>query len=140
MYWSILSGLKSTLSAIVPNCDLRKRLELVEGDTLPMLLIAAGPGGEKKGKQGFNKQVAWLYPVQVAYVESAGGLIEASQGFFDVREAVRNKLYAFAAPGVASVWDFDTEPAVAVDPGPYAQAQLDVATWAATYTSAEQRS
>jgi len=139
LHWQILTGLQMALAAVVDGASLRKKLEVTDGEALPLCLLAPGSGGERVAKQTFGKNTAWDYPVAVAYIESASGDVTLSQSFIDTRAAIRDALFSFAAlPGTVA-WDFSIEPATAVDLGPYSESQVDVAAFLVHYRSSEQR-
>jgi hypothetical protein len=127
------------VATVEANTVLRKRLEVVEGDTYPLCIVAPGTGGEKVDLQTFNKNVVYAYPVLVAYVAQGNGLIDLQQTYIDTREQIRDQLYQTLLSGAATVFDTKIDPEEAVNLGAYVGTNYDVSGWLVYYRSKEIR-
>ncbi len=141
VFWQILTGVQTSVAAVVSNTVLRKKLQVLEQDTLPICVVAPGPAGEKIIEQTMKRGVWWDYPVLVAYVVKSNAVVGLQQSFMDTRESIRNQLFQMAAPvgNPASVFDVNINPQAAVEFQQYLGTNYDVSGFLVTYRSAEQR-
>ncbi len=141
VYWQIVQAVQAQVANVVPNTVLRRKLQRLESDTMPICYVVPDlPGGEKVEEATFNKNVVYLYPVLVCYVEQgAPDLITGLQTYLNVREDIRQVLYQPLALSIAQVWDMDFDPDDTKRFGEFLGTNYDVAGWKCYYKSTEQR-
>jgi hypothetical protein len=112
VYWDLLNGVKTSVQStpLCPPVVLRDDLILLEGEKVPLVLIAPGPGMERIRMQTFGKNIAYEYEVLVAYIVAGNRTLSADlQSYLDTREAIRDQLYQIQAPGIEKAWDTHME-------------------------------
>lgn len=105
LYYSILSGVQNSVSTTGISTVLRDDLFLLEGDVLPLVIVAPGPEFETIRLQTFNKNIVYDYHVLIAYIIAGNRIVSSNlQTFLDNRETIRNKLYQIGVSGITA-WD-----------------------------------
>lgn len=140
VYWEILSAVQTSAATIVSNCVLRYKLQSVESDSYPLVIVAPGAGGEKVDEQMMGKNLFYVYPVVVAYIVAGNRMLSGGlQNFMNTREALRNQLFQTFLSG-APPFDTDIEPEEAVKFGEYLGSNYVVTGLLLKYKTAEIRS
>jgi hypothetical protein len=139
VYWSILQGVQASIQAVVSvNVVIRKKIILLEEDTLPIIILA--PAKENIRMQEFNRNVSYEYPVHVVYIQGDSRQVSAGLNvYLATREQIRNQLYQVTLPGVAAVWDTNIDIDEAFQYEQYFSTNYDCAAWVPKYSSAELR-
>jgi hypothetical protein len=140
VYSTLLQAVQTSVASVIPNTVLRYKVQKLENDTLPLCIVAPGPGGEQIGEQQFSRNLWFLYPVLVVYIAPENR--QTTQGLFewlDTREAIRNQLNQVLLNGAATVFDTDLAPEEAVRLGEYVGSNYAVTGFLVRYKSAEQR-
>jgi hypothetical protein len=107
--YDILNALKVRLEAVngVPSVVVRKRLMLLETDSLPIVVIALLEQSQDIKWRVFGK-VAFKYNVGVALVEAGNREFETGlSSSSTLEQRIRDGLQGVSLTGAASVWDTD---------------------------------
>jgi hypothetical protein len=143
VYWDILQAVEASVDAVsgVPATEVRYDLEAFQGDPCPLVIIAPGPEGEKHTKLIMPNGVWYEYPVLVALVtpgnrKSASGL----EAYLQLRQDVRNKLFAVKLAGVSEVFDTGMGTEAVSKFAAAVGTNYRVTGWLMKYRSAETRS
>lgn len=106
-YYDILNGVKEGVAgATEVPVVLRDNLFLVQGETVPLILVSAGNLSEKIRFQTFGNNVVYDYMVLVAYVTPGNrNLNTGLDDYLHTRQTIRNQLFQVAVPGLMEAWD-----------------------------------
>jgi hypothetical protein len=88
----------------------RKKLVILPGDDLPMILV--GPTEGETSKDGFFGGLFWTYPIGICLVEAGNREYETGlQSSLTTRETIRNALLLKRSGSplgsISEVWDID---------------------------------
>lgn len=137
--WKIYQSVTASMTAVVTNTSLRKRLAAREGEPLPLCVVAPGKTGERVKKQTLGKVVVWEYPVLIGYVQASNGALLLTEPFLDTRETIRDALFSFGAVSVTGVYDFDLKTEAPDGDWSWPDSNFDACVFLAYFTSQEQR-
>lgn len=138
IYSGILGSVKQALSSIGLPVVIRKRAILLEGDSLPLLIVS--PSQESINLEAFSGIACYDYGVNITLISAGNRVYEPDvYTWLDLRENVRNQLYKVTLSGAVSVFDtmIILSPALEVVSG--STSNYDVAGITVTYRSLESR-
>jgi hypothetical protein len=137
--YDILDAVKTRLEAITgaPTVVVRKRLILLETDTLPVIVLAPAESSQTIRFRVFGK-AAYQYNIGVALVEAGNRqFVAGTEDSLDLQQAIRDALTGVLLSGT-DVWDTDisTNEAVMMPVDGNAQ-NYQISTFIATYSTLE---
>lgn len=129
----ILQALVSKIQGALPGgptVKLRRRLQMVEGDPIPLVVVAPDDTGETVELETFCKEVSWQYRVNVAFYMPANRDLNIDFAGLAQRQAIRNLVFSpLDLPGGTSLdWEIDQG-------GPYIQSSMDQTTQVSTFSA-----
>jgi hypothetical protein len=131
----ILQALEAKMVANVagnPTVCLRRRTQMVEGDPLPLVIIAPDDSGEDMALETFCNEVTWGYRVNIACYMACNRDLNIDFDWLAWRQQIRNLVFApLDLPDGSTVdWEVNTG-------GPFVQSSMDqnvqVSTFSAIY-------
>jgi len=128
----VLVALAGKIQSGVPNCQavkLRRRPQMVQGDPLPLVIVAPSESGETLELETFCKEVSWGYRVEVACYLAANRNLELDFTWLMFRQYVRDLVYSpLALPsGDTLDWEIETN-------GPFMQSGNDQTTQTSVFS------
>lgn len=111
VYLDILNACAAKVAAAAPgvSVQLRRRAQLLNTDTLPVIVLAPAPEGESVELEAFNRHVTWAYPVNVIIFSRGNRELAIAPTDMDLREDVRDAIYQPLLSGAGSVYDIDLQ-------------------------------
>jgi hypothetical protein len=124
----------------------RKRLQVLDSDKLPLIVVAPDLKGETKDFDSFTNNVTWIYPVLVGYY-APGGLGQVAlglQSIMNVHEQMRNLLYQLIPilppfAGFTAPFNVESDPEAVIEGTVGNLTEIDATGFRMTYTVAEKR-
>lgn len=127
----ILQALEAKIKAALPAgpaVKLRRRTQMVEGDPLPLVIIAPDDGGEDMALETFCQEVSWGYRVNVACYMAANRDLNIDFQWLSFRQAIRDLVYQplTLANGLIVDWEINVG-------GPFVQSSMDQTVQVSTF-------
>lgn len=138
--FEILNAVKAKLQGIqgIPNVVVRKRLMVLENDSLPIIVLSLADNSQNIRWRVFGK-VAYDYQIGVALVEAGNReFVNGQPQSYDLQQKIRYELNAIKLNGASKVWDTNIEmnesSFMPVDGNAM---NYQISTWLVTYSTLE---
>lgn len=142
-YYEILDAVKTQVEGItgIPPVDLRFDLQVYEGESLPLVIVAPDPVEfERIAEKAFESVVWWDYPVRVALVWPGNRIVKAQLSeYLTLRQAIRDVIFKPTLVGVPTVFNTFVNPDAASKFAALSNSNYRVTGWEAIYRSNEER-
>lgn len=109
----VLSALDAKLRQALPTTQvkLRRRPQMVQGDQMPLVVIAPRESGETLELATFCKEVTWSYPVHVGAFMAANRQLDLDFQWLNFRQKLRDLVFApfQLSNGQMVDWEIETD-------------------------------
>ncbi len=137
-YNDILTAVQSLLTPVVTNTVIRKKMQILDQDTLPICIICTGRGGQEISKLLFSKTVFYTYPVTVMYYAAGNKTLTSPSSFLTVTEQIKRAL-SINKLSITRSFNLETFPMEEYELEDYKLTNYDAAGWRLEQTQFDTR-
>lgn len=127
-YNDILTAVKDLVTPIVSNTVIRKKVQVLEVDTKPIVVIATGPD-EVEVQYQFSLNVFYGYPITVIYAAARNESLANPSTFLAATESIRDALNISKLSAVTNCFNLDCHLLPEIKIKDYQLSNFDVAGW-----------